>query len=63
MQATAMRTTTGHPVNHLDKVWTQMSSADRHALLGHDRDELTAADKVRLATVAAALKRRARRRR
>ena len=62
MQST-LAPTTSHPVNHLDRVWTQMSSADRHALLGHDRDELTAGDKVRLATVAAALKRRASRRR
>lgn len=46
-----------NPMNHLDRVWAQMSSADRHALLGHDRDVLAAADKIRLARAAAALRR------
>lgn len=46
-----------NPMNHLDRVWAQMSSADRHALLGHDRDGLDAADKITLARAAAALRR------
>ena len=46
-----------NPMNHLDRVWAQMSSADRHALLGHDRDVLAAADKITLARAAAALRR------
>lgn len=64
MQNTIARPTAGtdHPLNHLDRVWSQMSSADRHALLGHDGDELTAADKVTLAKLAAGLRKGARRR-
>lgn len=46
MKATAV-------VNNLDTVWSSLSSADRFALLGHDRDELDANDRARLATMIA----------
>jgi hypothetical protein len=36
----------------LDRIWASMPAADRIALLGHDRAELTAADKLCLAAVA-----------
>ncbi len=35
-----------------ERVWASLPSADRIVLLGHDRPELTPADKVKLATVA-----------
>jgi hypothetical protein len=46
-----------------DRVWASLPSADRFVLLGHDRSELTPADKVRLATVARKLSRSLRERR
>lgn len=49
-------------MNHLDEVWARMSSSDRVVLLGHDRDELNAADRIRLAKAAAALRKVRRRR-
>lgn len=43
--------------NRLDEVWARLPEADRLVLLGHARDDLTPADKVRLAKVAASLRR------
>jgi hypothetical protein len=40
-----------------DRVWASLPSADRLVLLGHDRPDLTAADKVRLAAAAQKLSR------
>jgi hypothetical protein len=40
-----------------DRVWASLPSADRLVLLGHDRSELTPADKVRLAAAAQKLSR------
>lgn len=47
-------------VDKFDRIWNGLSTADRIVLLGHDRDTLTAADKIRLAKVAAALARKGR---
>ncbi|MFL6023344.1 MAG: hypothetical protein ACJ72O_08395 [Marmoricola sp.] len=44
----------------LDRVWAGLSSADRIVLLGHDRPELSVADKVRLAALARNIKRTSR---
>lgn len=38
-------------LDQIERVWMSLSSADRMVLLGHDRDELEAADKVRLAAI------------
>ena len=43
---------TASTADKFDRVWASLSSADRIVLLGHDRPDLTAADKVRLAAVA-----------
>ena len=43
--------------DRFDRVWASLSDADRFVLLGHNRPNLTTADKVRLAAAA----RRARR--
>jgi hypothetical protein len=40
-----------------DRVWASLPSADRLVLLGHDRPDLTTADKVRLAAAARRLSR------
>ena len=40
-----------------DRVWASLPSADRLVLLGHDRPDLTPADKVKLAAVAQKLSR------
>lgn len=37
-----------------EQIWAAMSGADRQVLLGHDRDEITAAEKLRLGALAAA---------
>jgi hypothetical protein len=61
-----MGTITQPPVanaaDKFDRVWASLPSADRIALLGHDRPDLTATEKVRLAAVAGALRRSARQR-
>lgn len=43
------------PSGRLDRIWAGLSTADRHVLLGHDREVLSAADRVRLSRVVAAL--------
>lgn len=43
---------TGQDVNRLDLVWSNLTRADRFALLGHDHEVLSAADKIRLARAA-----------
>ena len=40
-----------------ERVWASLPSADRIVLLGHDRADLTPADKVKLAAVAQKLSR------
>lgn len=35
--------------NRIDEVWGMLSSADRHALLGHDHEALSADDRLSLA--------------
>lgn len=40
--------------DNFDRVWAAMPTADRLVLLGHSRDHLTAAEKVKLAHVARA---------
>lgn len=40
-----------------ERVWASLPRADRIVLLGHDRPELTAEDKVKLAAVARNLSR------
>ena len=49
MGTTTQRTASA---DKFDRVWASLSSADRIVLLGHDRPELTVAEKVRLAAVA-----------
>jgi hypothetical protein len=44
-----------------DRVWASLPSADRLMLLGHDRPDLTPADKAKLAAVAQKLRRSMRR--
>jgi len=48
------------PADKFDRIWASMSSADRLVLLGHDRDALTVADKIRLAAISRRLGQRAR---
>lgn len=48
---------TAPTADKFDRVWASLSSADRIVLLGHDRPDLTTADKVRLAAVAQRLSR------
>jgi hypothetical protein len=56
-----VNTTAARAADKLDRVWATLSAGDRIVLLGHDRDELTAADKQRLAALAQAVGRRTRR--
>lgn len=46
--------------NRLDDIWSGLCAADRVVLLGHDRDVLDSADKMRLAKVAAGQRKAAR---
>lgn len=48
---------TAPTADKFDRVWASLPSADRIVLLGHDRPDLTPADKVRLAAVAQRLSR------
>jgi hypothetical protein len=48
---------TAPTADKFDRVWASLPSADRIVLLGHDRSDLTPADKVRLAAVAQRLSR------
>ncbi|GAB2732264.1 hypothetical protein [Nocardioides pakistanensis] len=52
--------TTPKPADRLERIWSGLSTADRHVLLGHDRDTLTAEEKMRLARVVSALGRQMR---
>jgi hypothetical protein len=56
-----VNTTAARAADKFDRVWTTLPAGDRIVLLGHDRDELTTADKQRLAAVAQAVGRRTRR--
>lgn len=47
-------------VDKFERVWASLSGADRIALLGHDRDTLTVADKIRLAAISRRVRQRAR---
>ena len=48
---------TAPAADKFDRVWATLPSADRIVLLGHDRPDLSPADKVRLAAVAQRLSR------
>jgi len=48
---------TAPTADKFDRVWASLPSADRLVLLGHDRPDLTPADKVKLADVAQRLSR------
>lgn len=52
---------TAPTTDKFDRVWASLPSADRIVLLGHDRPDLTPAEKVRLAAVARKLSRSMRR--
>lgn len=39
-------------VDPIAKAWSSMTSADRFALLGHDRDELTAVERAKFSKMA-----------
>lgn len=42
----------------ISDVWTSLTSADRYAMLGHDRDELDPAEEAKLAKVVANLRKK-----
>lgn len=39
------------PRDRLQEIWSQLSAADRHAVLGHEDVELSSADRAKLVKV------------